>query len=79
MFHVTGFYNSQRGYSLQADNDSYRVTVCFTYFSEPYAYVYVSHKLTGDAFEHELNKAEITTFLLLDCTDNFIDYALKLY
>ena len=76
---ITGFYNPTRGYALQAANVSYRATVNFTHLSEPYAYVYVSHLGTGDAFERELNKDEITRFLSLDCADDFIKYALSFY
>ena len=76
---VNGFYNPTRGYALQATNDNYKSTVNFTPLSAPYAYVYVSHLVTGDAFERELNSDEITRFLLLDCADDFINYALSFY
>lgn len=79
MSYVTGSYNAQRGYSLYADNNSYRVTVCLSSIGDIYASVYVSHKATGDAFESELNKDDITYFLSLNLTDDFINYALRFY
>lgn len=76
---VTSFYNPTRGYAVQAANDNYKATVNLTSVSEPYAYVYVSHRVTGDSFERELNRNEITRFLSLDCADDFIKYALSCY
>ncbi len=79
MSHVTGSYNAQRGYSLYAANNSYRAAVCLTSISEPYASVYVSHKVTGDAFERALDRDDITHFLSLNLTHDFINHALTFY
>jgi len=79
MAHVTGSYNAQRGYLLFADNSNYRATVCLTSIGEPYASVYVSHKGTGDAFERALNRDDITHFLSLNLTHDFINHALTFY
>jgi len=79
MSHVTGSYNPLRGYSLFADNNSYRATVSLTSIGEPHASVYVSHKHTGDSFESELSKEDITDFLSLNLTHDFINHALTFY
>lgn len=76
---VLGSYSAMRGYHLTAVGKDYTATVQLTCISEPYAYIYVSSNCTGDSFEKELNREEISYFLQLDFVEHFIRAALILY
>ena len=67
----------QRGYMMMATDDSYQVTVTLSQ-NPNFAYVYVTERSTGDWFEQELTKDQITHFLSLDTAYQFRTFALCL-
>lgn len=73
---VTGSFNPLRGYQLYAVNDDYKATVCLSSLCEPY--VFLTFRDTGDSLEAELTKEQITHFLSLDSSDDFVVYAFTL-
>lgn len=74
---LLGSFDISRGYSLYAFNDDYKATISFNALSEPY--IYLTYRHTGDSFDAELTKEQITHFLSLDCADDFISYAFMIF
>lgn len=71
---LTHVYNHTRGYMMMATDDSYKVTVTLSHLP-PFAYAYVTNRSTGQSFEEELTKAQVTHFLSLHTAAQFTSFA----